>query len=115
MSRMFLLSAHCLRPILQSLIRRVPLSALEVLIHTELLTGVNIAVIKALSLSKIFKGTEPGQAPPKMSGVTLVTSKEAARNPQPVSFSPLPFPALVPFILRLSPVMAETRGANRDP
>lgn len=51
--------------------------------------------------------TDPSQTPLKISGVTLVTSKEAARNPQPVS---PPLPTLVPLILCLSPVMGETRG-----
>lgn len=54
---MFLLSSHCLRPALQSLIRSILLSTLEAFISTELLTGIKVAMIKALSLSKIFKGT----------------------------------------------------------
>lgn len=61
---MFLLSTHCLGWILQSLIRSVLLSTLVVLICTELLTGVNVAMIKALSLSKIFKGAS-AQTPAK--------------------------------------------------
>lgn len=91
----------------------VPLCVLEVLICTELLTGVNIAVIKALSLSKVFKAASAWSlAKPCWRWQELHWWFQKEQQETPSCFF---FPSLVPFISSLPPMMDETWGVKEIP